>query len=138
VLQNPEVCMLYLDIRTVPGQDGGAIRHELRDLLDELSLDGTVEQFVDRPGYEAHGIEPLSDAVDEAHRFEFDDDCQIATPPECSMWRDHNVFNEAGIPALTYGPPGVAGAGTFAVRKDDLLRCSRVYALTALAMCARG
>jgi acetylornithine deacetylase/succinyl-diaminopimelate desuccinylase-like protein len=137
VLQNPEVCMLYLDIRTVPGQDGGAIRHELRDLLDELSLDGTVEQFVDRPGYEAHGIEPLSDAVDEAHRFEFDDDCQIATPPECSMWRDHNVFNEAGIPALTYGPPGVAGAGTFAVRKEDLLRCSRVYALTALAMCAR-
>ena len=138
VLQNPEVCMLYLDVRTVPGQDGGAIRHELRDLLDELSLDGTVEQFVDRPGYEAHGIEPLSDAVDEAHRFEFDDDCRIATPPECSMWRDHNVFNEAGIPALTYGPPGVAGAGTFAVRKEDLLRCSRVYALTALAMCARG
>jgi acetylornithine deacetylase/succinyl-diaminopimelate desuccinylase-like protein len=137
VLQNPEVCMLYLDIRTVPGQDGGAIRHELRDLLDGLSLDGTVEQFVDRPGYEAHGIEPLSDAIDEAHRFEFDDDCQIATPPECSMWRDHNVFNEAGIPALTYGPPGVAGAGTFAVRKEDLLRCSRVYALTALAMCAR-
>jgi acetylornithine deacetylase/succinyl-diaminopimelate desuccinylase-like protein len=137
VLQNPEVCMLYLDIRTVPGQDGGAIRHELRALLDGLSLDGTVEQFVDRPGYEAHGIEPLSDAVDEAHGCEFDDDCQIATPPECSMWRDHNVFNEAGIPALTYGPPGVAGAGTFAVRKEDLLRCSRVYALTALAMCAR-
>jgi len=136
VLQNPEVCMLYLDIRTVPGQDGGAIRHELRALLDELGLEGSVEQFVDRPGYEAHGIEPLSDAIDEAHRYEFDDDVQIATPPECSMWRDHNVFNEAGIPALTYGPPGVAGAGTFAVRKEDLLRASRVYALTALSMCA--
>ena len=136
VLQNPEVCMLYLDIRTVPGQDGGAIRHELRALLDELGLEGSVEQFVDRPAYEAHGIEPLSDAIDEAHRYEFDDDVQIATPPECSMWRDHNVFNEAGIPALTYGPPGVAGAGTFAVRKEDLLRASRVYALTALSMCA--
>jgi acetylornithine deacetylase/succinyl-diaminopimelate desuccinylase-like protein len=136
VLQNPEVCMLYLDIRTVPGQDGGAIGHELRELLDELGLEGSVEQFVDRPGYEAKGIEPLSDAVDEAHRFEFDADCEIATPPECSMWRDHNVFNEAGIPSLTYGPPGVAGAGTFAVRKEDLLRASRVYALTALAMCA--
>jgi len=136
VLQNPEVCMLYLDIRTVPGQDGGLIRHELRDLLDELGLEGTVEQFVDRPGWEAQGIEPLADAVDEAHRFEFDAQCEIATPPECSMWRDHNVFNEAGIPSLTYGPPGVAGAGTFAVRKEDLLRCSRVYALTALSMCA--
>jgi hypothetical protein len=54
------------------------------------------------------------------------------------MWRDHNVFNEMGIPALTYGPPGVAGAGTFAVRKADLLRTSRVYALTALALCATG
>jgi acetylornithine deacetylase/succinyl-diaminopimelate desuccinylase-like protein len=138
VLQNPEVCMLYLDIRTVPGQDGGVIRHELRDLLDELGLEGSVEQFVDRPGYEAQGIEPLSDAIDEAHRFEFNADCEIATPPECSMWRDHNVFNEAGIPSLTYGPPGVAGAGTFAVRKEDLLRTSRVYALTALAMCAEG
>jgi acetylornithine deacetylase/succinyl-diaminopimelate desuccinylase-like protein len=130
--------MLYLDIRTVPGQDGGAIRHELRGLLDELGLDGEVEQFVDRPGWEAKGIEPLSDALDAAHRYEFSDDPEIATPPECSMWRDHNVFNEAGIPALTYGPPGVAGAGTFAVRKKDLLRCSRVYALTALAMCAAG
>ncbi len=138
VLQNPEVCMLYLDIRTVPGQDGGVIRHELRDLLDELGLEGSVEQFVDRPGYEAQGIEPLSEAIDEAHRFEFDADCETASPPECSMWRDHNVFNEAGIPSLTYGPPGVAGAGTFAVRKEDLLRASRVYALTALAMCAEG
>jgi acetylornithine deacetylase/succinyl-diaminopimelate desuccinylase-like protein len=136
VLQNPEVCMLYLDIRTVPGQDGGVIGHELRGLLEELGLEGSVEQFVDRPGYEAKGIEPLSEAIDEAHRFEFDADCEIATPPECSMWRDHNVFNEAGIPSLTYGPPGVAGAGTFAVRKADLLRTSRVYALTALAMCA--
>jgi len=138
VLQNPEVCMLYLDIRTVPGQDGGAIRHELRALLDELGLEGEVEQFVDRPGYEAHGIEPLSEAIDEAHRIEFDAGCEIATPPECSMWRDHNVFNEAGIPALTYGPPGVVGGGVFAVSKENLLRASRVYALTALAMCARS
>ena len=32
--------MLYLDIRTAPGQDGGEIRHELRDLLDECGLEG--------------------------------------------------------------------------------------------------
>jgi acetylornithine deacetylase/succinyl-diaminopimelate desuccinylase-like protein len=135
VLQNPEVCHLYLDIRTVPGQDGGAIGDELRAMLAELGLEGRVEQFVERPGYEARGIEPLSDAVDAAHEHEFGTPCEIATPPECSMWRDHNVFNEMGIPSLTYGPAGVAGAGTFAVRKDDLLHASRVYALTALAMC---
>jgi acetylornithine deacetylase/succinyl-diaminopimelate desuccinylase-like protein len=135
ILQNPEVCMLYLDIRTVPGQDSGEIGHELRGLLRELSLEGRVEQFVNRPGYEAKGIEPVSQAIDAAHEFEFGTPCEIATPQVCSMWRDHNVFNELGIPALTYGPPGVAGAGTFAVRKVDLLRVARVYALTALALC---
>jgi acetylornithine deacetylase/succinyl-diaminopimelate desuccinylase-like protein len=135
VLQNPELCMIYLDIRTVPGQDGGAIGHELREMLADLGLEGRVDQFLDRPGYEAKGIEPLSDALDEAHRREFDEQCAIASSPECSMWRDHNVFNEAGIPSLTYGPPGVAGAGTFAVRKEDMVRTARVYALTALAMC---
>ncbi len=31
ILTNPEVFMVYLDIRTAPGQDGGLIRHELRD-----------------------------------------------------------------------------------------------------------
>lgn len=136
ILQNPEVCMIYLDIRTVPGQDTAAIGKELRGLLAELSLEGDVEQFLHRPGYEAAGIEPLVAALDAGHELEFGSACEIATPPECSMWRDHNVFNELGIPALTYGPPGVAGAGTFAVRKADLLRTARVYALTALALCA--
>jgi len=81
ILTNPEVCMLYLDIRTAPGQDGGAIRHELRALLDECGLDGEVEQFVNRNGYEAHGIEPLADAVDEAHRSVFGGECEIAHSP---------------------------------------------------------
>lgn len=135
VLQNPEICQLYLDIRTVPGQDSAAIGHELRALLTELGLEGRVDQFLERPGYEAKGIEPLSDALDVAHDHEFGAACEIASAPECSMWRDHNVFNEMGIPALTYGPSGVAGAGTFAVRKEDLLHTARVYALTALALC---
>jgi hypothetical protein len=50
------------------------------------------------------------------------------------MWRDHNVYNEMGIPALTYGPPGRAGTGAYAVKRADLLNAARVYALTALAL----
>jgi acetylornithine deacetylase/succinyl-diaminopimelate desuccinylase-like protein len=135
LLTNPEVCMIYLDIRTIPGQDGGAIRHELRAMLDELGLDGTVEQFLNRDGYEARGIEPLADAVDEAHRREFGTECEIAASPECSMWRDHNVYNEVGIPALTYGPTGSAGTAGYTMRKADLVAAARVYALTALSLC---
>jgi len=129
ILTNPEVCMLYLEIRTAPGQDGGAIRHELRELLERCGLEGRVEQFLNRAGYEAQGIEPLAGALDEAHRFEFDTECEIAASPETSMWRDHNVYNEMGIPALTYGPPGSAGTGAYAVRREDLVRVARALAL---------
>jgi acetylornithine deacetylase/succinyl-diaminopimelate desuccinylase-like protein len=137
VIVNPEVCMIYLDVRTVPGQDGAEIGHELRELLESVGLEGSVEQFLNRNGYEAQGIEPLSAALDEAHRGEFHERCEIATPPECSMWRDHNVYNEMGIPALTYGPPGGAfsGSGAFGVDKDDLLQTARIYAMTALSLC---
>ena len=98
--------------------------------------EGKVEQFVNRNGYEASGIEPLAGAVDEAHRSVFDQECEVADSPECSMWRDHNVYNEMGIPALTYGPPGRAGTGAYALARTDLLNAARVYALTALALCA--
>jgi acetylornithine deacetylase/succinyl-diaminopimelate desuccinylase-like protein len=135
LLQNPELCMIYLDIRTVPGQDSAEITHELREMLVELGLEGKVEQFLNRPSYEAKGIEPLADALDEAHRIEFDAQCEIANPEECSMWRDHLLWNEVGIPALTYGPGGSAGPGIFAVGKEELERGARVYALTAMAVC---
>jgi acetylornithine deacetylase/succinyl-diaminopimelate desuccinylase-like protein len=136
ILTNPEVLMLYLDIRTVPGQDGGLLRHELHEMLDRLGLEGEVEQFVNRDGYEAKGVEPLVAALDEAHGAELGGIPEIASTPETSMWRDHNVYNEVGIPALTYGPPGRAGDGTYAVAKADLLRSARIYALTALSLCS--
>jgi acetylornithine deacetylase/succinyl-diaminopimelate desuccinylase-like protein len=136
VEQSPEVCVIYLDIRTAPGQDPAEITYELRELLGELGLDGEVEQYVNRAGFEARGIEPLSEALDQAHELEFGTGCEIAGVPECSMWRDHNIFNEVGIPALTYGPRGMAGTGVFAVAREDLMHAARVYALTALAICA--
>jgi acetylornithine deacetylase/succinyl-diaminopimelate desuccinylase-like protein len=135
LIQNPEVFVIYLDIRSVPGQDTTQIAHELRDLLTELHLEGEVEQFLNRPSYEATGIEPLSDAVDEAHRMEFGTECEIAKSEDCSMWRDLLLFNEVGIPSLQYGGGGGAGPGVFEVRKEELERAARVYALTALALC---
>ncbi len=138
LLQNPDVCHLYLDIRTVPGQPAEEIGFELRELLERANVEGRVEQFVNRPAFEAQGIEPLSHALDEAHRLEFGSECELAGIPECSMWRDHLVFNEVGIPALTYGPTSLVGAGRFTMPRGDMVRAARVYALTALALCGAG
>jgi hypothetical protein len=59
----------------------------------------------------------------------------VADAPICSMWRDHNIFNEMGIPALTYGPTGIVGGGRFEMTVPDLTRAAEVYALTALRRC---
>jgi acetylornithine deacetylase/succinyl-diaminopimelate desuccinylase-like protein len=140
VIQNPEHCMLYIDVRTVPGQDPAGIAVELRRLIAGLGATGDVEQYVHRPSYVAEGIEPLSDAVDAAHLREFGSQCEIADHPVTSMWRDHLVFNELGIPALTYGPRVTAGeasrgALSLQVGKSELVRCARVYAMVALTLC---
>ena len=62
-----------------------------------------------------------------------------------SMWRDANAFNEAGIPAVGYGPGtrdpiadgGVAGLAGAArpMAIDDLVATAKVFAPTALAIC---
>ena len=135
ILQSPEVCHLYVDVRTVPGQPSEPIGGDLRGLLDDLGLDGDVEQFVNRSGHEAQGIEPLADALDEAHQHIFNEECGVADPPACSMWRDHNIYNETGVPALTYGPTGIAGGGRFEMAVADLGDAARVYALAALGVC---
>jgi acetylornithine deacetylase/succinyl-diaminopimelate desuccinylase-like protein len=135
IIQSPEVCFVYLDVRTVPGQRSELIAGELEQLLRDEGVEGRVEQFVNRPGYEAQGIEPLARAVGEAHSTEFGRPCEVADSPVCSMWRDHNVFNEMGIPSLTYGPAGIVGAGKFAMAIPDLVHAARVYALTALSVC---
>jgi acetylornithine deacetylase/succinyl-diaminopimelate desuccinylase-like protein len=136
ILQSPEVCHLYVDVRTVPGQRSEPIQQALTDLLDELGLDGHVEQFLNRSAHEAQGIEPLLDALDAAHVEILDQEPAVADSPACSMWRDHTIYNETGVPALTYGPTGiVSGSGGFQMAVADLGRAARVYALTALGIC---
>jgi len=59
----PQVCHLYLDVRSVPGQDPLATRDEIGKLLRGMGLNATVELYHFRPGYEAKNIDRLADAV---------------------------------------------------------------------------
>ncbi len=131
----PQVCSLYLDCRTTPGQDVPALQAELEGLLRGMGLEGRVELYVFRPGYEARNVDRLADAIGHAHRRFFDGTPERVVGPECSMWRDTNVFNEAGIPSATYGPAAGVGGGNLAMALDDLHRAAQLYALTALDVC---
>ena len=51
------------------------------------------------------------------------------------MWRDVSVFNEMGIPSITYGPPRSFRKQAMTVA--DLVRAAQVYARVAINVCSR-
>ncbi|MDP2931954.1 MAG: M20/M25/M40 family metallo-hydrolase [Chloroflexota bacterium] len=132
----PELCSIYVDCRITPNQDALALRAELEDVMSSLKIAGKVELFVFRRGYEAQNIDRLADAIGRAHLTTFGEKPKAVVGPECSMWRDTNVYNEVGIPSATYGPAAGAGSyGALCITVDDLYRGAKVYAMVALDLC---
>ncbi len=128
-----QICSAYIDVRLLPGQNPINVRDELQSLLAETELDGEVELYLYRPGFEAKNIEPLRGAVEQAHVEIIREAPKRGYPGLSSMWRDINVFNELGIPALTYGPSRAMMKTGYTV--DDLLNVAKIYALVALDIC---
>ena len=137
IIRCPQRCAIYLDIRITPVQHPLDVKQELEDVLAATGVMGTVELFLYRPGTEGKGVEPLVEALGQAHRAEFGKTLEKAAPPHSSMWRDINVFNELRIPAVTYGPAASAGGGVYSMLGEDLHHAARVYAGTALEVCSR-
>jgi acetylornithine deacetylase/succinyl-diaminopimelate desuccinylase-like protein len=133
-----ELCDLYLDVRITPDADPLIVRAELEQLLRRCGLEGAVELTTYRKAYEGKGVEPLVDAIRRAHREVVGADPPPPPPPVSSMWRDLNVYNEVGIPSVTYGPAtGSTGGGNNTMAVDDLVNACRSYALIALDICNR-
>ena len=135
VTRTSELCALYLDCRLTPQCDLLALRRELRDLLAASDLPGTVELFLYRRSYGAGDTGILLDSLRDAHREIIGGDLQLAEPVFSSMWRDVLIFNEMGIPAITYGPP--RSFRKQAMDIADLLRAAHVYARVAVSVCNR-
>ena len=135
ITKTVQQCAIYVDVRITPTQNPLDIREELRGLLSSAGLNGEVELYVYRRGYEGRQVEPLAESIRQSHRQIFGELPQLAPAPYSSMWRDINVFNEMGIPAITYGPGASVGGGNFAMRIEDLVTAAKLYALIALDVC---
>jgi acetylornithine deacetylase/succinyl-diaminopimelate desuccinylase-like protein len=135
VTRTSELCALYLDCRLTPESDPLALRRELRELLAAADVPGTVELFLYRRSYAAGDNGVLLDSLRDAHREIIGGGLQLAEPVFSSMWRDVLIFNEMGIPAITYGPPRSFRKQAMAVA--DLMRAANVYARIAVGVCNR-
>lgn len=136
VTRTSELCAIYLDVRLVPRQDPLAVRAELRSLLREAGMTGEVELFLYRRAYQADEPGQLLECLRESHDAVVGGSLGVADYPFSSMWRDISIFNEMGIPAITYGP-GAAVRGSLSVRIPDLVRAAQVYADVAIRLCSR-
>jgi acetylornithine deacetylase/succinyl-diaminopimelate desuccinylase-like protein len=135
ITKTPAVCYLYVDTRITPVQKPLAVQRELQDMLAKTGVPATAELYAYRRGYEATGVEPLLESLGRAHRRLFNAEPGRPIAPITSMWRDSNVFIEAGVPTVVYGPGGSVGGGVFAMEEEHLLLGARAYALTLLETC---
>ncbi len=131
----PQVCSFYVDTRILPGANPLDLREELRTVLREVGVPGTVELFLYRPGFEATGAERLIDTVRRVHDQVFDTPPAIVSPATTSMWRDTNAFNELGIPAISYAPRSASHAAKKSFKVKDLQAAAVAYARIAMDLC---
>jgi acetylornithine deacetylase/succinyl-diaminopimelate desuccinylase-like protein len=132
----PQVCHLYIDVRSVPGQDPLITKAELSKVVSDIGLKNTIELYSFRPGFEARNIDRLADAVRRAHHATFGEEPRPAQVETSSMWRDINAFNEVGIPALTYGPRSASHSFKRALSIDSLYQAACAYARIAVDVCS--
>jgi acetylornithine deacetylase/succinyl-diaminopimelate desuccinylase-like protein len=131
----PQVCQFFVDTRILPGANPLDIRDELRAVLAGAGVEGTVDLFLYRPGFETLGAERLIETIRRAHDQVFDAPPEIVGDPVTSMWRDTNAFNELGIPAISYAPRSRAHATRKSFKVKDLTDAAIVYARIAMDLC---
>jgi len=107
----PDRCELLIERRTMPGEAPEAVEAEFRSVLDGLaaaepSLVATLETTLDRPGTEVDVSSRLVQGLLEAG-----DPLGVARRVQgMTAWVDGAFLNEAGIPAVCYGPGDIAQA----------------------------
>ncbi len=139
ITKTVQQCAIYLDLRITPKQEPLEVREQLRRVMRDAGLDGEVELFVYRPGFEVDEIKgaPLRDAIASAHRSVVGGELQLGPVSTSSMWRDLNCFNEMRIPSYTYGPGGSVGGGIFRMPIKNLISGAQLYVHTALDLCSQ-
>lgn len=134
----PQLCSFYVDTRILPGANPMDVRDELRGVLREVGVPGTVELFLYRPGFEAKGAERLIETIERCHAQTFTTPPAIVADAVTSMWRDTNAWNELGIPSISYAPRAASHATTKSFKIKDLTDAALVYARIAMDLCDQG
>ncbi len=109
----PEECRLSIERRTLPGESAGEVESEFREALVRLrknvpELEVELRLGLDRPGTEVDVGAPLVRGLLRAMRRRGIE----ARVEGMTAWVDAAFLNEAGVPAVCFGPGQIAQAHT--------------------------
>jgi acetylornithine deacetylase/succinyl-diaminopimelate desuccinylase-like protein len=137
------VCYIYVDVRLSPTQSPREVEEELRKIIADLGINAEIKVYLYRKGIDGKNVSPLVEVIDRVQTQVIGTKLQKVRSPITSMWRDVNILNGFGIPAVTYAPimshpPGDADVPfirAYRVKIDDLINTAKIYALVALEIC---
>ena len=133
---HPGICSLYVDVRIPPELRPMEVQRQLRAVMDATGYEYDIEMYTSKMGYEAKGIEPVVEVIENTHQELFGKETTPVNTFRSSIWTDTNIYNEMGIPACKFG----LGGGRFTTRSeqidvDEIVRASQIYALSAATIC---
>jgi acetylornithine deacetylase len=136
----PESCQLVLERRTLPGETADAALAEISGLIGRLrgqiaDLDVQLSPGLSRPGTEV----PTESALVRGLLAACAEEGVEPRVEGMTAWVDAAYLNEAGIPAVCFGPGSIAQAHAADewIEAADVGRCARVLARFAQSFLAR-
>src|SRR5690242_4180528 len=137
----PDRCHFTIERRTIPGESSGAVMAEIEEAFARVrarrpDLDASVSLIFEQPPSDVPVDAPIVRALDGALRA-----CgEEVKVTGMSAWTDAAILNEAGIPAVSFGPGdiGLAHAAEEYVLIDEIERATLVLAALAMEWTRKG
>jgi acetylornithine deacetylase len=135
----PARCVVKLERRTIPGEDGASALHEVEEVISaarkkDPALEASARLLMERPPSQLGADSFVTEAVEKAATEE------LRRKPEVigvAYWMDMALSNAVGIPTVAFGPSGEgAHADVEWVDLASLETCVQVYLRTAELLCA--
>ena len=134
----PARCIVKLERRTIPGEDGASALREVEELvaaarIEDPALEASVQLLLERPPSQLGADSFVTEAVEKAATE------VLRRQPEVigvTFWMDMALSNAVGIPTVAFGPSGEgAHADVEWVDLASLETCMEVYLRTAELIC---
>lgn len=136
----PELCELELDCRMVPGVTEELVRQRMEELLNALSLGGSLFEWEVVTTYSERGLATNTQPDTPLIRSLLGEAAQVqGTPPALSGYKqasDGRVFAGLGVPIAIFGPgdPALGHSPEERVSVRELVEAAQILARTAIEL----